>query len=574
METTPSAANAPKWWQTAVFYKIYPRSFADSNGDGIGDLPGITAKLDYLHGLGVDAIWLSPHFPSPLFDCGYDVSDYLGVAPEYGTMADFQRLLTEAHGRGMHLILDLVLNHTSHEHAWFRESRSSRDNPKRDWYIWKDGRENGPPNNWYSTFGGPAWEYDDATGQYYYHYFFKQQPDLNWRNPQVKEAMYQTVRFWLDMGVDGFRLDAIGTLFEHPDMPDQTATVTQDELALAARQAATPEHFQALAAQWQAMFGLQVDQPGMHELMQDLRQLVDRYPGRVLVGESDEIAYCGSGDDELHLVFNFPLMRTNRLTPAWVLANQRERLEALPAAAWPCNTLGNHDSQRVFSHFADGSHDLEWARISLALVLTLKGTPFLYYGEEIGMTNLLLNNVSDFRDMLGIWHFETERRLLNTPVSEATLLAAGRGRDKCCTPMQWSAGTNAGFCPAGVRPWLPVNPNCDAGVNVMSQQTDPASLFSFYRRLLGVRRATPALQSGEYTPLDPHSDQCLAFLRRSLTPPQTCVVVLNMSDRTRRLRFDVATSGATVLFSTHRPAGDQMDLRTLAVAPLEVLVAS
>ena len=574
MTTTPSAANTPKWWQTAVFYQVYPRSFADSNGDGIGDLPGLTARLDYLRDLGVDAIWLSPHFPSPLFDCGYDVSDYLGVAPEYGTMADFQRLLAELHGRGMRLILDLVLNHTSDEHAWFRESRSGRDNPKRDWYIWRDGRQDGPPNNWYSTFGGPAWEFDEATGQYYYHYFFRQQPDLNWRNPQVKEAMFQIVRFWLDMGVDGFRLDAIGTIFEHPDMPDHTATVTQDELILAAREAATPEQVHALNAQWQAMFDLQVDQPGMHELLQDLRKLVDRYPGRVLVGESDEIAYHGSGDDELHMVFNFPLLRTNRLTPAWVLTNQQERLEALPAAAWPCNTLGNHDSQRVFSHFADGSHDLEWARISLALVLTLKGTPFLYYGEEIGMTDLLLNEVGDFRDMLGVWHYETERRLLNTPVSEATLLAASRGRDKCRTPMQWSAGVNAGFCPAGVRPWLPVNPNCDAGVNVINQQTDPASLLSFYHRLLAVRRATPALQSGDYTPLDPQSDQCLAFLRRAQTPLQTCVVVLNMSDRTRNLRFDVATSGATVLFSTHRPVGDDIDLRALAVAPLEILVAS
>lgn len=569
METTPSAANAPKWWQTAVFYQIYPRSFADSNGDGIGDLPGITAKLDYLHGLGVDAIWLSPHFPSPLFDCGYDVSDYLGVAPEYGTMADFQRLLTEAHGRGMHLILDLVLNHTSHEHAWFRESRSSRDNPKRDWYIWKDGRENGPPNNWYSTFGGPAWEYDEAAGQYYYHYFFKQQPDLNWRNPRVKEAMFQVVRFWLDMGVDGFRLDAIGTIFERPDMPDQTATVTQDELILSARDAATPEHFQALAAQWQAMFGLQVDQPGMHELLQDLRQLVDRYPGRVLVGESDEIAYCGS--DELHLVFNFPLMRTNRLTPAWILANQRERLEALPTAAWPCNTLGNHDSQRVFSHFADGNHDLEWARIALALVLTLKGTPFLYYGEEIGMTDLLLNDVSDFRDMLGVWHYETERRLLNTPVSEATLLAASRGRDKCRTPMQWSAGANAGFCPAGVRPWLPVNPNCDAGVNVMSQQTDPESLLSFYRRLLGVRRATPALQSGDYAPIRAGSPDCLIFLRESAAGGGGCLVAINMSPGPQRVQLQLPP--AACLFSSAGRAPEvAVSPSDLSLAPFEVFI--
>jgi alpha-glucosidase len=235
LKTEPFPGNRPEWWKTAVFYQIYPRSFADSNGDGIGDLPGIISKLDYLRDLGVDAIWLSPHFPSPLLDCGYDVSDYLGVATEYGTLADFQRLLAELHGRGMRLILDLVLNHTSDQHAWFKESRSNRDSPKRDWYIWRDGRAGGPPNNWCSTFGGSAWEYDEATDQYFYHYFFKQQPDLNWRNPQVKEAMFQVVRFWLDMGVDGFRLDAIGTLFEHPDMPDHAAAMSQDELMLAAK---------------------------------------------------------------------------------------------------------------------------------------------------------------------------------------------------------------------------------------------------------------------------------------------------------------------------------------------------
>jgi alpha-glucosidase len=571
LKKEPSATKTPEWWQTAVFYQIYPRSFADSNGDGIGDLPGITARLDYLRDLGVDAIWLSPHFPSPLLDCGYDVSDYLGVAPEYGALADFQRLLAEVHGRGMRLILDLVLNHTSDQHAWFQESRSSRDNSKRDWYIWRDGRDGGPPNNWYSTFGGSAWELDEATGQYFYHYFFKQQPDLNWRDPRVKEAMFQVVRFWLDMGVDGFRLDAIGTLFEHPDMPDHTATLTQDELLLATREASTPEQVRALNVNWQAMFGLQVDQPGMHELLKDLRKVVDRYPGRVLVGESDEIAYHGSGDDELHLVFNFPLMRTNRLTPAWVLANQQERLEALPAAAWPCNTLGNHDSQRVFSHFADGCHDREWARISLALALTLKGTPFLYYGEEIGMTDLLLQDVGDFRDMLGVWLYETERRLLNTPVSEATLLAASHGRDKCRTPMQWSAGANAGFCPAGVRPWLPVNLDCDAGVNVTHQKADPTSLLSFYRRLLAVRRATPALQSGGYTPIESGSPDCLAFLRTSAVGAGSCLVAINMSPclHAPQLRLPPV---ACLFSSSDRAIEAVANPPDLCLAPFEVFI--
>jgi alpha-glucosidase len=230
-----------KWWQTAVFYQIYPRSFADGNGDGIGDLAGIINRLDYLRDLGVDAIWLSPHFPSPLFDCGYDVADYTGVAPEYGSLADFQDFLDGAHQRGIRVILDLVLNHTSHLHSWFLESRSSRHDPKRDWYIWRDGRGDGlPPNNWVSHFGGSAWELDPATGQYYYHFFFKEQPDLNWRNPQVKQAMFDAARFWLDRGVDGFRIDAIGTVFEHPDLPDHTSPLTLHEFQRLARTARTP----------------------------------------------------------------------------------------------------------------------------------------------------------------------------------------------------------------------------------------------------------------------------------------------------------------------------------------------
>ena len=296
-----------KWWQTAVFYQIYPRSFADGNGDGIGDFKGITEKLDYLSALGVDALWLSPHFPSPNWDCGYDISDYCNVAPEYGTMDDFKQFLSESHKRNIRVILDLVLNHTSNEHSWFVESKSSRDNPKADWYVWVDT----PPNNWQSCFDGEAWTYAPERGQYYYHYFMKQQPDLNWHNPEVKKAMWDAVRFWLDLGVDGFRLDALGTIFEDPNLTPHNVSMNLAELRHFSDLAKTPKELKLKDKYWHDMFKNQWGQPGVHELMKELRAILDEYDGdRMLVGEDDNIDYMGNGDDELHLVFNFPLMRT------------------------------------------------------------------------------------------------------------------------------------------------------------------------------------------------------------------------------------------------------------------------
>ncbi|MBC7233544.1 MAG: alpha-glucosidase [Chloroflexi bacterium] len=562
-----------KWWQKAVFYQIYPRSFADGNGDGIGDFPGMIERLDYLQDLGIDAIWLSPHYPSPQYDCGYDVSDYLGIAPEYGTMADFRRFLDGAHQRGIRVILDMVLNHTSHEHPWFIESRSSRDNPKRDWYIWRDSRNGEPPNNWYSAFGGPAWEYDASTGQYYYHYFLKQQPDLNWRNPAVKEAMWKVVRFWLEQGVDGFRLDAIGAIFEDPAMPDHTAKMSQVELYRALRYAKSEEEWSMLLKEQEALYEHQVDQPETHELMRELRTLVEEYPDCVLVGEDDDISYYGDGRNELHLLFNFPLMRTNRLTPAWVRANQEARLSALPPGAWPCNTLGNHDTDRVYSHFSDGRNDAALARLSAALMLTLRGTPFLYYGEEIGMTDFLLRDVRQFRDMLGIITYQVETEILGTPPDEAVVYAARMGRDKCRTPMQWSNAPNAGFSPPGVQTWLPVNPNYAQGVNVADELAHPDSLLNFYRRLLRVRRQTPALISGDYVPLHEEAQDYLAFLRRSPGDHQICLVVLNMSAQSHALTFDLPMSTAHVLFSSRSRENAADDLTHLFIAPFEVYIA-
>lgn len=562
-----------KWWQKAVFYQIYPRSFADGNGDGIGDFQGIISKLDYLQDLGIDAIWLSPHYPSPQFDCGYDIADYTAVNPEYGKLDEFKQFLNGAHQRGIRIILDLVLNHTSDQHSWFTESRSSRFNPKRNWYIWRDGRDNGPPNNWESRFGGPAWEFDSTTGQYYYHYFLKEQPDLNWRNPEVKQRMFNAVRFWLKLGVDGFRLDAIGTIFEDPTLPNHPVKLAQAELRRALQTTSDADERKHLSEQWAAMSQYQQNQPGIHQLMQELRTVVDEYPDCLLVGETDDIAYYGDGDNELHLVFNFPLMLTSRLTPTWVHANQRERLALLPAGAWPCNTLGNHDQTRMSTRFSDGRNDDALARISLVLMLTLWGTPFLYNGEEIGMTDMYLGESGQFRDMLGVWYYNTAITQFGATLEEALAYANRIGRDKCRTPMQWTNVPNAGFCPPDVDPWLPVNPNYVHGINVADQLKDPDSLLTFYQRILRLRKQTPALIAGKYTPLPQDSKDYLTFLRHSQVDDQICLVVLNMSEQTHRLRFDLPHSSAHVLFSSHNRDSDTDNVDMLSVAPFETYIA-
>jgi alpha-glucosidase len=563
-----------KWWQTAVFYQIYPRSFADSNSDGIGDFKGIIAKLDYLVDLGIDAIWLSPHFPSPNWDWGYDISDYCGVAPEYGALADFRRFLAEAHGRGLRVILDLVLNHTSDQHAWFLESKSSRDNPKADWYIWYDA----PPNNWQSCFDGDAWAYVPERDQVYYHYFMKQQPDLNWRNPAVKQAMWDAARFWLDMGVDGFRLDAVGTIFEDPDLTPHTVPMTLAELRHFSETAATPQEIALREKYWREMFKHQFGGPGLHDLMKELRAVLDAYayPGdRMLVGEDDDIAYMGNGDDELHLVFNFPLMRAERLTPTHIRKNQRERLarlDALPARGWGCNTLGNHDSSRLYTRFAaDPDHAAELARVNAALVLTLRGTPFLYNGEEIGMTDLIITEPDKLRDTMSTWYYEAAVKDLAVDPAEAAARAGAMSRDKNRTPMQWSGQPNAGFCPADVTPWLPVSPNYAGGVNVRDQQDDPDSMLSFYRRLLRARKSLPALAAGEYRPLHERARSYFAFLRT--TEAQTVLVLLNYSNVRRDLRFDVpGRQTARVRFSSRQYVGDR-SLARISLDAYEVLIA-
>lgn len=564
-----------KWWQKAVFYQIYPRSFADGNADGIGDIKGITGKLDYLKELGIDALWLSPHYPSPQADCGYDVADYTDVAPEYGTLEEFKTFLAAAHARDIRVVLDVVFNHSSDQHPWFLESKSSRDNSKRDWYVWRDGQRGPqgellPPNNWEASFTGSAWEYDATTEQYYYHFFLKEQPDLNWRNPEVKAAMWDAVRFWLDLGIDGFRLDAVGTIFEDPEMPDQDSGLTLIELYEMGETAQTPEAQAAVGAKWEEIFKHQVDSPEMHPLMQELRSVVDAYPDRVLIGEDSDIAYYGDGDNELQLLFNFPLMRVTRLTAEHIRKNQAERLAQIPEGAWPCNTLGNHDSPRVYSHFYDEQHADEVARLSLALMLTLRGTPFLYNGEEIGMTDTPFDDLQQLQDMLAVrrYHQLIERDLMTAQEAEA--LVCRHTRDRCRTPMQWDNAPNAGFSPADVRTWLPVNPNYAAGINVAEQLDDPASMFNFYREMLRMRKSTTALIAGDYRPLLEDSAECVSFLRTTLE--QTCLVVLNFSPDAQTLTFDLDRDLKRLVYAN--PARESAgELAALTIAPFEIYIA-
>jgi len=501
------------WWRDGVIYQIYPRSFADTNGDGLGDLAGIIAHLDYLADLGIDAIWFSPIYPSPDKDFGYDVSDYVDIDARFGTLADFDRLVAEAHHRGIRVIMDMVMNHTSNQHPWFRESCSSRSNPKRDWYIWKDPvisdrppsfiskmiSPQRPPNNWQASFGGRAWEYDSLTGQYYLHLFTKEQPDMNWRHPAVRQVQLEAFRFWMERGVDGFRLDVFNAYFKHADFPNNPAK-------LGLRGFDRQRHI------------YDIDQPEMLPLLQELRQLLDSYPERYAVGETyfaspeKTISYCGP--DRLHAAFSFDFTSMPLLYPwnaRWIMRRISGREAAFNTAnVWPTTVLSNHDLPRAASRYARGEND-EQSRIAMALLLTLRGTPFMYYGEEIGMRDIHLRR----------------SEILDPPGKKYWPLY--KGRDGCRSPMQWDAGMNAGFSSA--RPWLPVHPDYLTR-NVAAQRADPGSLFNFTRDLLHLRKEYPALQTGDFFPLRA-SQGMLAYLRR--TDTQSILVAVNFTAHSVKL---------------------------------------
>jgi alpha-glucosidase len=541
-----------KWWETAVFYQIYPRSFQDSGADGVGDLPGIESRLDYLAALGVDALWISPFYPSPMKDFGYDISDYRNVHPMFGTMADFDRLLGEAHRRGIRIIVDLVINHSSDQHPWFVEARSSRDNPKHDWYIWKPMRRDRfgrlrKPNNWVAQFElASAWWPNEATGEWYLGTFTRNQPEFNWRNPELRAEMYDLIRWWLDKGVDGFRMDVVNWFIKDRDFRSNPRNLV-----------ANPDIFQDHL--------YDRNQPEVHEICREIRRISDGYSGdRVLVGEvfcrdpAQAASYLGADLDELHMAFNIDLMY-KPWSAAELRGSIRRLYDALPSGAWPNATLSNHDQPRHSFRFKAKTEEETDRRMktAAAFLLTLRGTPFIYYGEEIGMRQSVIAR-KDLRDPLGIKTWPL--RFL--------------GRDGERTPMQWSADANAGFSDGA--PWLPLHPDNSAR-NVASQEEDPNSLLAWYRALIALRRSSPALRSGAIRFIDDDHADLIAYERAA--EGDRVLVALNLSGRTLRFAPESAIArlfvGARVLLGSRlRPETPAADPSAgLELGPSEVLIA-
>jgi alpha-glucosidase len=516
-----------RWWERGIIYQIYPRSFMDSDGDGVGDLKGILNRLDYLQWLGVDAIWISPIYPSPMADFGYDISNYTEIDPIFGTLEDFEVLLAEIHRHGLKLLLDYVPNHTSDQHPWFIDSRSARDSVKRDWYIWRDPKpDGGPPNNWLSNFGGGAWERDDKTGQYYYHAFLKEQPDLNWRHPQVQEAMLDALRFWLDRGVDGFRVDVMHHIMKDDEFRDNPPN---------------PDWQPGMSPYHELLTTYTADLPEVQEIVAKMRSVVEEYRDRMLVGEiylpvERLMAYYGASGKGAHLPFNFQLIRLP--WKARDIAAAVERYEALlPSYGWPNWVLGNHDKSRIATRAGPAQ-----ARVAAMLLLTLRGTPTLYYGDEIGMHDVPIpaGQVED--------PFEK-----NVP-------GLGLGRDPERTPMQWTGDERAGFTMG--TPWLPVADDYET-INVAVERNQETSILNLYHRLIELRRAEPALSVGGFAPL-PADNDLIAYVRK--TDERRLLVVLNLGAKARRFSMTELQCRAAVLLSTHLDRSraelrDQLELR-------------
>ena len=532
--TSGSTAQTPQadWWKNAVIYEIYPRSFQDSNGDGIGDLNGITERLDYLQELGVDAIWLTPVYPSPQVDFGYDISDYRNIDPQYGTLADFDRLIAEANKRHIRVIMDMVMNHTSDRHEWFIQSRSSRNNPYRDWYVWRDGKgqtatsKGDPPNNWQSLFGHSAWQWDTTTRQYYYHKFYIQQPDLNWNNPAVHKAFEEIIDFWLKRGVGGFRFDAITTLFEDPSLADEGVLRDKDGKMIV-----------------NAYGDPQLDnsktdnQPGVHAVIQEMRAATDRfnteaYPGtRVLIGETylpniDELArmYGHPGKPEFHLPMDTQVAFINKLDVNTFRTKLTEAETSLHHHT-PLLLFDNHDRPRIDARYGDGVHDEDIQRVLSTMLFASRGTALFYYGDEIGMKTMPPRHKEDVKDPIGITGWPKEK-----------------GRDGERTPMQWDASKNAGFTKG--TPWLPVPPSA-ATTNVAKQKGDPNSLFTWYQSLIRLKKMAPALERGANIMLDTENTKVLSWVRQAHGAPQVFVSV-NFTAEPQTVSLAASNTGVKV----------------------------
>ncbi len=520
------------WWKHGVIYQIYPRSFYDSNDDGIGDIPGIIQKLDYIKDMGFDAVWLSPINTSPMYDFGYDISDYRDIDPVFGSQGDFDHLIDEAHKRDIRVILDLVINHTSHLHPWFLASRSSRKNPKRDWYIWRDGHRRKRPNNWRSSFGGSAWEWDEHTSQYYLHSFLPEQPDINWLNPRAREAVFNEVRFWLDRGVDGFRLDVVNWFVKDRLFRNNPCILFFDYIQKHIYDRNRAEN---------------------HEIFRDLRKLLNSYPDRFSVGEVFTLPpgnpnlsarFLGNGEDELHLAFDFSLIYRLWNARRYYRAIKRW-MKSIPEKGWPCHVLSNHDQSRSISRLGNGKDADKRAYVAAALLLTLKGTPFVYYGEEVGMKNVKLSR-KNIQDPLGkrFWPFYS-------------------GRDQARSPMQWNGGKNAGFT-NGIM-WLPIGSDYRKA-NVSSQIKDSYSLLNWYKRLIAARKKHRALYMGEWKPVLKGRRGVLAYFRKN--DEETVLVVLNFTSRKKEIRLNRKAQWK-VLLSTHRHVNCHLSALDFQLQPYE-----
>ncbi|PJZ46970.1 alpha-glucosidase [Leptospira brenneri] len=537
------------WWKEAVIYQIYPRSFQDSNGDGIGDLEGIIERLDYLAGskdsLGIDAIWLSPVYPSPMFDFGYDISDYEEIDPVYGDIQTFKRLLKEAHKRGIRIIMDLVVNHTSHLHPWFLESRSSVNSPKRDWYIWKEPHHNGPPNNWLGAFGGSGWEYDKRTGEYYFHSFLKEQPDLNWRNPDVEDAIFKMMKYWLDMGVDGFRLDVVNLYVKDEFLRNQVSYFMKG-----------PRPYD------KQVHAYDRDRPEMHGILRRMRKLLDSYSEkRMFVGEIMQdfpgnvllpATYCGR-NDELHLAFNFMFLFSPwKAERFFQIVKDFE--SALGEDNWPNYTLSNHDFPRHITRYEKGNDTKARAELAACMMLTLRGTPFLYYGEEIGMKRQKVP-YKKIQDPVGkrYWPFHP-------------------GRDPERIPMPWNGSETTGFTTG--KPWLPLYEDAKS-INVESQKEDPNSLFYTYKKLIQLRKDRKSLRKGKLKILLSTDKQALYYRRRE--GKEETYIFLNFSSKPVKISYPRKWVLNEILFSTANRTSSfelekELDTGGLVLLPNEAVI--
>ncbi|WP_371069034.1 alpha-glucosidase [Sediminibacillus sp. JSM 1682029] len=554
-----------QWWKESVIYQIYPRSFHDSNGDGIGDIKGITEKLDYLKKLGVDVIWLSPVYDSPNDDNGYDIRNYREIMKEFGSMGDFDELLEEMHQRGLKLVMDLVVNHTSDEHAWFVESRSSKDNPKRDYYIWKPGKDGREPNNWVSAFSGSAWQYDEKTDEYYLHLFSKKQPDLNWENPDVREEVYQMMRWWLDKGVDGFRMDVINFLSKDQRFPDGEAEPGQ-------RFADGGRFF--------------VQGPRIHEFLQEMNQKVLSKYDILTVGEMPGVTveeakkFTAEDRNELQMVFHFehvglgdgPNGKWDNLP--WKMTELKEIMskwqKGLEKKGWNSLYWNNHDQPRAVSRFGDDGQYREQSAKMLAVCLhMMKGTPYIYQGEEIGMTNVPFPSIEECRDIETLnWY---EERMKDEGVDSAKLLEAiyARGRDNARTPVQWNGSEHAGFTTG--EPWLSVNPNYKE-INVEKALADPESIFYFYQKLIELRKQEETIVHGDYQLLLEEDEEIFAYTRSM--KEETLLIVCNFSSNAQKRSFGNITDGKhqQLLITNNRKRTGQENLSEVALQPYETFV--